>query len=298
MMQQQDRLAEIITEARGIAQAIEQSSTPLSRVALRARRLAQAIDDEFNFLWLRFECEGAGPMTPPSAPVKGDESLVRKAFQKFSRVRAMLDLEATDWEGVSKALFDPSPFKRTKMMPSALGVLEVDPLSAERERAVSQIGGLTSAQAEQGVALLRLYERERRAVLERAAAAIHEWATSVYVAYRLRQQAAAIFERFRVNCDAVLASVCPDAIGKLSHALERASSTNREEWSAAALSCRRVLKAFADAVYPADPKRWTAGTSATPNTKIACGRLRSSTYAVNLRRRFSRRTKFRDYVRR
>jgi hypothetical protein len=149
---------------------------------------------------------------------------------------------------------DGSGVERDHVMETALGVLEAGFPLAEREREIRAVAAGSQADeiaAGNAIAVLRIRESERSAVLERIATAIHEWATQVYIAHRFRQQAAAIFERFRANCDAILASLCPDAISKLSHALERASSNNPEEWSAATLSCRRVLKAFADAVYPA-----------------------------------------------
>ena len=49
----------------------------------------------------------------------------------------------------------------------------------------------------------------------------------------------------------MLARLCPKAIAKLTNAVEKAGSGKPEDWAAAALSCRRVLNDFADAVYPA-----------------------------------------------
>lgn len=53
------RVTEILGEAQAIMTAVEEGSTPLSRIALRARRLAQIVDDDEAFAWLRLECEGA-----------------------------------------------------------------------------------------------------------------------------------------------------------------------------------------------------------------------------------------------
>jgi hypothetical protein len=91
---------------------------------------------------------------------------------------------------------------------------------------------------------------ELQLILGRVASAIHEWASNVYVTHRFRQIAGNIFDRFKTNADTVLASLCPEAVTKLTVAIERATSERREDWSAAALACRRVLRDFADALYP------------------------------------------------
>jgi hypothetical protein len=98
-------------------------------------------------------------------------------------------------------------------------------------------------------ATAELYVSELRQALTRVADAIHEWASGVYAAHRFRQLAGSIFDRLKTSSDSTLARLCPDAIAKLNHAIERAGTDNPEAWSAAAMSCRRALKDFADVVY-------------------------------------------------
>jgi hypothetical protein len=45
----------------------------------------------------------------------------------------------------------------------------------------------------------------------------------------------------------------PDALPKLSAAFENATSANPEDWASAAATCRRLLKAAADALRPPGP---------------------------------------------
>ena len=73
---------EIVAEAKAISRAIEDGSERLSTVALRARRLAQSIGDEFNYLWLRFECQGGDVLEQP--PGVNDEVFLR-AFEQALR---------------------------------------------------------------------------------------------------------------------------------------------------------------------------------------------------------------------
>jgi hypothetical protein len=60
-----------------------------------------------------------------------------------------------------------------------------------------------------------------------------------------------IFDELKVSTDTLLTELCPTAQTKLTHAIEQANTDKPEGWSSAAMSCRRVLKDFADAVYPA-----------------------------------------------
>jgi hypothetical protein len=54
----------------------------------------------------------------------------------------------------------------------------------------------------------------------------------------------------------MIATLCPEAAEKLDHAVRRMSPmSGSEEWSAAALSCRRMLKDIADKLYPSRATR-------------------------------------------
>lgn len=76
-------------------------------------------------------------------------------------------------------------------------------------------------------------------------------APNLYVVFQLRLTSGHIFDSFRSGADALLATLCPEAISKLGHAVERAASGKPEDWPDAALACRRVLKDLADRLYPA-----------------------------------------------
>lgn len=125
---------------------------------------------------------------------------------------------------------------RTHAMASPLAILELEKVDEQQARAVlNEPGGV------EAYTLIHFMERERRAVLQRVATAIHEWATGIYITHKFRRVAGNIFERFKTAADARLATLCPDAINKLNLAVERVQSENPEDLAAAALACRRVL---------------------------------------------------------
>jgi hypothetical protein len=58
------------------------------------------------------------------------------------------------------------------------------------------------------------------------------------------------FEVVRAQVDAQLAQLVPGALPKLAAAFENVTSANPEDWASAAATCRRLLKAAADALRP------------------------------------------------
>ena len=59
-----------------------------------------------------------------------------------------------------------------------------------------------------------------------------------------------IFEDTKKLVDSKLVDICPDAIEKFTSAYECLRETNPERWAQAATTCRRILKDFADEIYP------------------------------------------------
>jgi AbiTii len=260
--------AEAVTEARTILAAIEEGSTPISRIALRARRLAETIDNEEGRLWLRLECEGATSVPNlQRLGVPKDREASARAARKFHQLRA-----ATDWNSISLNEFATAarqgkPLNKTWVLAGPLASLEspspVELSSNLKQRdedlekllrrdplyMIDEIANRGDRQwAEMKTHLSRM---EQQQVLTRVTAAIHDWASGVYLTHRFRQKADDIFNAFKGRAEAMLAALCPEAVRRLNHAVERLSpSSGAEEWSAAAMSCRRVLKDLADALHP------------------------------------------------
>jgi hypothetical protein len=212
-----ERTTEILAECKGIIEAIEHRKLPLSRIALRARRLAQLLDDDEAFMWLSMECVGADGGTPP-ARQWSDQTGANgsKGLQKYLKLHAVRDFTNVTIERVVDEIAKGRLVDKTRVAGAPLAELEAgrEPLSKDVSEQLSAVRG--------GPDLL-----------------LH-----------FRQIAGNIFDRFKTNADAVLAQLCPDAIAKLTNAVEKAGSDKPEDWAAAALSCRRVLHDFADAVYP------------------------------------------------
>lgn len=237
---------EVLELAGSVIIALEQGR-PVSLVALQARRLAQLIEDDAAFAWLRLECGGiAGQASPDREWL--DAAAGNRGIAKFMKLRGTPDYREVTLGSLAETVRRGEALKNTQVLSIPLSVLEAQ---VETKSEEDSIEALEREKAYDDAAVLRLMQSERRAILGRVAAAIHEWASHVYVTYRFRRTAGNIFDRFKSTTDTVLGRICPDSIEKLNHAIERASSANAEDWADAALACRRVLKAFADSVYPA-----------------------------------------------
>lgn len=80
--------------------------------------------------------------------------------------------------------------------------------------------------------------------------AIQDWLSRVVVQLRYGALVETAFQRTKQRFDAFLSMHAPDVGRRLAAAYQRAYSDDPEEWSQALTSCRRALKALADAVYP------------------------------------------------
>ena len=241
-----ERTTEILTLAHGIITAIEEGTVPLSRVALRASRLALLLDDDAAVMWFTLECSGFTHAFKPERPWKsGTET--KRGLEKASKLRAVPDFASISLAQIALRAFAGTLPERTRMMGASLSEIENALASPPSKEELTELAGKGGPDS---VVLMKSIYGEKRAVLNRIATAIHEWATGIYLAHKFRALAGNIFDRFKTSADATLADICPSALGKLAHAIERASTDDPEAWSAAAMSCRRVLKDFADAVYP------------------------------------------------
>ena len=240
-----DRTAEILTASKAIVEAVECETLPLSRIGLMARRLAHLVDDDTAFVWLSYEVNGFHDHPKPDRATKNTEAALR-GYQKALRSRAATDFNRITPAEVAERIRRGEKLEKSMAYGAPLADLEAytPPSEQERFRLGRTHSGLDT------LAKMDLFDRERRAMLHRIGIAIHEWATGVYIAHRFREVAGNVFDRFKTEADVVLAEVCPDAIAKLMHAIERAGTDSPEAWAAATMSCRRVLNAFADAVYP------------------------------------------------
>lgn len=92
--------------------------------------------------------------------------------------------------------------------------------------------------------------RENKGILTRIRNRVHDYILKVYYEVRFEDVTDDIFQKMKTEVEKKLTKVCPEAIREFVGVFDRLKSSNTVEWSQAMSSCRRVLKEFADSVYP------------------------------------------------
>lgn len=88
--------------------------------------------------------------------------------------------------------------------------------------------------------------RVRSAVL----ALLHKFVTSVYHEREFAGLAESTFEKYKKEIDALIAEKAGDVLTKIPSVIDRLASKDKEAVSQALSTCRRIIDAFADAIYP------------------------------------------------
>lgn len=87
-------------------------------------------------------------------------------------------------------------------------------------------------------------------VSETAIDVIHFFITKKWIELQFDGIIENIFEDTKKLVDLKLMEICPETIEKFTSAYDRLRGTKPEEWAQAVVTCRRILKDFANAIYP------------------------------------------------
>lgn len=222
---------------------IELSRIPAPEILKKTSRLARLLDDTDAIEWLNYEVHGY--------PEDGLDGASTRAAIRSGRRASAVDLDE-DAKDKGEARYWTSRIDRLQATYDA-GMARI---SAAVDAPVS----LTSANPYQVVAPPPGNAHERgvvsqnvvkmRDVIGAIVAALHAYVAEKEIELRFGQVVEGAFETVRNTVDAKIASLVPDAAVKLAAAFENAASDNPEHWANAASTCRRLLKAVADALRP------------------------------------------------
>lgn len=225
MSRPSSRRAEALDLAESLLENIELNQISAVDVVRRASRLARLLDDQEATEWLRYELGGY-----PSP----------------------LDARAT-----RAALRSQRSAPEDKVWTGSLASLQADATGAELQ--LQQLGtGGSGGQWELAVETRRQTERgdlrrlfsARRDLIDKIVGAIHSYVADRYQELRFGSAVESASEVVRDEVDGEIATVVPGALPMIAAALESAASENPEHWSAAAATCRRLLKEVADVLRP------------------------------------------------
>jgi hypothetical protein len=221
----------------------ELSRLPATALVRKATRLARLLDDRDALGWLTLELNGYDdPGT--GAMLAGSQDHARRS---------------------GRAFYDQDE-KATKFWSKPIGGLQaiVDAATAHMQAAVDAPISISSANPHQNVVAPRGNADERSQLLliitrnqglvDSVLSAVHAYVSEKEVELRFGAAVETAFGQVRNSVGANIAELVPDAAVKLAAAFENAASDNSEDWASAAATCRRLLKAVADALRPPGPQ--------------------------------------------
>ena len=218
---QRSKSQEIASLSEELLADIELRRLEGDKLLFKVLRLARLADSDALLTWIRLELYGYD--------FRSDDPIVRERIEETGR----------------RAVRFNAPFGK---------------LWAHNQDRASQLDALRATARERGTwqkpddrdDRTRL-ENEIRAVdtvLRRIVALLYDSVLRVYHQKYFSAFADSIFERFRAAVDARLTEACADVLEKLPAAFDRLADGDPEATSHALTTCRRMIDAFADAVYP------------------------------------------------
>jgi len=221
----------------------EFESLPLDGSARRALRIAQVRGDGREAWLLRADLRPSG----------GSNQL------RFIEIAALFrDTKYAEIAAADKSLRDIWTDERSVKIPESMKGI----VSDDKEVIVGSISDLLeqkryfeseAAKQKEGIASFTMTERARLSadIIERIRVRIYSYLCRVESELRFSLVANDIMEAYRQRIDSQLAEVASDVLEQFTAAYRRMNEGDVESRSHALASCRRILKAIADIVYPA-----------------------------------------------
>ena len=239
-------------EARRVAQSLlddlEGSASPIDAVLMKAKRLARVMRDADAQLWLDLETRGY-PIdfsferigTCRQYAISGGR-LIAETSKYYPQSLPEIEANAASDEALLASL-------RTARSPTTTAK---DYL--EKNATVALMATQLNVQADQKKAYA-----QSKSLFASMKAGVHNYATDTFLAIELGDIAENIFESARNEVDTFVRSHCPQAAEKLIAINERMAENSSESRTAALTSCRRLLVAVADSLFPSRDEEWLDG---------------------------------------
>jgi hypothetical protein len=223
---------------------VELSRLKPEQLVLKASRLARLINDDDTLEWLRYELNGypAGDTPFEIANRFGRVTDVQQRLGYWHPLAGIIALEQSmaiqiQQLQVPSVHFAPSSANPNEYV-AGWGGTNVQKLSAPAQAVLVRLQALTTAVG------------SLSSIRSRVLAALHAFVTNVFYKGAFEEVARTIFEGHESSVLGLLRDSVPDAFDKIPAIRDRLLAGDPEAVSQALNSCRRMIRAFADAVYP------------------------------------------------
>jgi hypothetical protein len=234
----------IVDLSRSLIDDIELSRLPAEQLLLKAARLARLVDDQETAKWLRFELNGYYN-DPASRALMLRLGRLDSAdaqygyFQPFAGISGAIESMQTQIQQlkVPDIQFAPSSSNPNEFV-TGWGGLTAQTIAKPAQDVLQRLQTLTTAVTNMA------------SIRSRVLYAIHDFATRIYYERAFAGLAESIFEKHKTAIDELLRANAGDVLEKIPAIYDRLTAGDQEAVSQALNSVRRMIKAFADAVYP------------------------------------------------
>ena len=237
-----DSLLEALKLSEEIVKQIELNELPLNQIALKTTRLARLLNDFTMQKVFKYESQGY-PSVPDGVPF--DIFVLAKKAERGFKFKDAKTGEITDLVYLESIGALEEKIEASKL---ALGNVRDQDITLSSKSTLNPILPLPKS-IERDALRKEITDASNR--LNSRRTFIYNYALSHYYDLKFSGISEDIFIRARQRIDQAIGQVVPESVQKLSAIYENLLSENEEDWSNAVHGCRRLIKALADALFPA-----------------------------------------------
>ena len=228
---------EALSLAEEILKNIEMSNLPLTNIALRASRLARLVNDIEQERIFEYEA-GGYPTTPQGVPPEiWKLGKIAGRVKKGSNGKEQMSLESIfSWE----SLISTNTIALECSSDPNVSIASANP---------QQIIFPPGSNKQERIGRTRTINDASRC-LAQSRSFIYSYVKNTYYSLKFSNVTESVWLRIKHRIDDYISDIIPDETRKLAAIYDSLNDDNPEKWATALTSCRRMLKALADKLYP------------------------------------------------
>lgn len=225
-MATQSRSEHVLQLARDLLDDIELSRTSPESLLLKASRLARWTGSDEVRAWLKYEISGYNSTNPISLKYMTSTGRWTDYEKKLGYWAPLAQQEATILAEKAKLASLRTP-------------------DSSSDYAAIAIGNVTNAMTASANLISRL-----SGVKTRVLGLLHSFVSDVYYEKEFDNLSESIFERYKQDVDSLISESCGEVLEKIPSVMARLAEGDEESIAQALATCRRIIEAFADSIYP------------------------------------------------
>ena len=233
------KLQKALDLSENILENIELENEKLSSILLKCLRLARLIDDVESMEWLQYEV--GGYKKSENGKIESNAfQIAKKHGRSFINADDKGEYIFAELVGELEEAIEAN-YKR-------INNITTQGVSVSGEWTTTTMSNLTNSAVRYGDQVTSLIKEEKRriGILK---GEYYKYALYVNMELGFSKSAENIFEKYRENVDNKLSNIISDSEDKLSAIYDRLSEDNKESWSQAADTCRKLFKSVADNLF-------------------------------------------------